>query len=67
MNHPGFLPARCRVGIAWLFDGHNYLKGGGTQITFKDESVWKQARPNRYNNYAADPYLEVVGIKPLGN
>lgn len=46
-------------------DGRTYLSGGGTQITFKDNDAWSNARPNKYNGKTKDPYLDVVSIKPL--
>ncbi len=46
-------------------DGQTYLSGGGTQITFKDNDAWSNARPNKYNGKTKDPYLDVVSIKPL--
>ncbi|MCX2781344.1 RHS repeat-associated core domain-containing protein, partial [Microbulbifer thermotolerans] len=46
-------------------DGKTYLKGGGTQINFVDQHAWSNARPNKYNNYTEDPYLEIVEIKSL--
>jgi RHS repeat-associated protein len=47
-------------------DGKIYLKGGGTQITFKEPQVaWSNARPNEYNNFTDDPYLEIVDIRKL--
>ncbi|WP_188150485.1 RHS repeat-associated core domain-containing protein, partial [Teredinibacter waterburyi] len=49
-------------------DGSTYLKGGGSQITFKDPKVsWANARPNEYNDFTNDPYLEIVDIKKLDN
>ena len=48
-------------------DGNSYLKGGGSQITFKDpNSSWSNARPNEFNEFTDDPYLEIVDIKKLG-
>ncbi len=47
-------------------DGGTYLKGGGSQITFKEPGAsWAKARPNEYNDFTDDPYLEVVDITPL--
>ena len=47
-------------------DGNKYLPGGGTQITFKDKNnSWANARPNEFNNYTDDPYLDVVSKKKL--
>lgn len=46
-------------------DGGTYLKGGGSQITFKDQNIWQNARPNKYNNNVSDPYLEIVDVQPV--
>jgi hypothetical protein len=42
-----------------------YLPGGGSQINFKDDHAWQNARPNKYNSYTSDPYLEIVDVQPL--
>ncbi|WP_370981204.1 RHS repeat-associated core domain-containing protein [Agaribacterium sp. ZY112] len=48
-------------------DGSTYVAGGGTQITFKDQGTsWANARPNEFNDFTDDPYLEVAGKKKLG-
>ncbi len=47
-------------------DGKTYLSGGGSQITFKDpKTSWSNARPNEFNDFIDDPYLEVASIKKL--
>jgi RHS repeat-associated protein len=46
-------------------DNGKYLKGGGTQITFVDNSDWASARPNKYNDYTDNPVLQVKSIRAL--
>ncbi|WP_084605588.1 RHS repeat-associated core domain-containing protein [Psychromonas aquimarina] len=47
-------------------DNGKYLKGGGTQITFSEpKKVWSNARPNEFNDFTDEPYLDVVKIKKV--
>ena len=46
-------------------DNGKYLRGGGTQITFVDNSDWASARPNKYNDYTDEPVLEIKSIRAL--
>ena len=46
-------------------DGKKYLAGGGSQVNFKDQKVWENAVPNKYNNYTKEPYLRVKSVKPV--
>lgn len=43
---------------------YRYLRGGGNQIQMSGD-VWSTARPNKYNDYTNDPYLDVVNVNKL--
>lgn len=42
-----------------------YLKVGETQIQFANDSQWKNAVPNKYNNYTDTPQIVIINVKGL--